>query len=118
ADGYPKVDAWVVPHAFQAVDGALRAGVPVDEVRAQVRRWLGGTAAEERCSTVVEGLLAAGEGNHDAAAARLLTALAQPDPSMPRYLIGHLRTLAAEQVLASGDRPGAKALIDQAVIEL
>jgi DNA-binding CsgD family transcriptional regulator len=118
ADTHPTVDAWLVPRAFEAVDGALRAGVPVDEVRAEVRRWLGGTAAEERCSTLVEGLLAAGDGNHDAAAARLLTALAQPDPSMPRFLIGHLRTLAAEQVLASGDRPGAKALIDQAVVEL
>ncbi len=118
ADVHPTVDAWLVPRAFEAVDGALRAGVPVDVVRAEVRRWLDGTAADERCSTLLDGLLAAGEGAHDAAAARLLTALTQPDPSMPRYLVGHLRTLAAEQVLASGDRPGAKALIDQAVVEL
>ena len=49
------------------------------------------------------------------AAARLLTAVADPEIELPRALIGHLRIKAAEAVLANGDVSGARALVRRAL---
>jgi DNA-binding CsgD family transcriptional regulator/tetratricopeptide (TPR) repeat protein len=98
------------------VDHCLRLGMAPDEVRSViVVGWLGEHPALERVSSIVEGLLLAEEGRPAESAARLLTGLATPDPSLPKYVVEYLRTAAAAQVMLSGDKTGARALVAQAV---
>jgi len=71
--------------------------------------------AEHRVERVISGLLHLAEGRMPDAAARLLTAVADPEIELPRGLIGHLRIKAAEAVLANGDVSGARALVRRAL---
>jgi DNA-binding NarL/FixJ family response regulator len=96
------------------VDLALRAGIPPAEVRATLLTD-DQEPAFQRVESLVEGLLLAEEHRPAEAAARLLTGLMAPDPWLPKFMVDHLRAVAAAQVTLTGDRSGARSLVTQAI---
>jgi DNA-binding CsgD family transcriptional regulator len=77
-------------------------------VRTGIEAALDGHPSVERVSFVLDGLLWAAEGASAQAAGRLDVVLADPDPTLPRAVLGHLRTRRAQALLAMGDRSGAR----------
>jgi len=63
----------------------------------------------------VEGMLLAAEDRPAESAARLLTALADTEPWLPRYQLEYVRTVAASQIALTGDRAGARKLVEQSI---
>jgi DNA-binding CsgD family transcriptional regulator len=102
-----------------AVEAALRAGVDPTDVRTcLVDRWLGTQPDFTVVAPFIDGMLALAAGDHETAWAHLDPALAEPDEAISRYLIGHLRTLAATAALGVDDRAAALTLCEVALDDL
>jgi DNA-binding CsgD family transcriptional regulator len=108
-------NTWLERDALMGVEDAITLGIDPQLARDIVVSAAPTPEAAERIDRVVSGLVHLAEGRMAEAAARLLTALADPEIELPRALLGHLRIRAAEAVLASGDPVGAKALVRQAL---
>ncbi len=90
------------------VDLALDGGVDAVTVRTGVEAALEGHPSVDRVAFVLDGLLWAAEGAPAQAAERLGLVLDDPDPTLPRAVLGHLRTRRAQALLATGDRGSAR----------
>ncbi len=106
---------YFVADVVNVVDLALDGGVDALTVRALISTALAGHPAQERATFVVEGLLWAAEGRAADAARRLEAVLAAPDPTLPRFLLGHLRIRRAQMLLASGERSAALSEVRRAL---
>ncbi|MGD9702304.1 MAG: LuxR C-terminal-related transcriptional regulator [Acidimicrobiia bacterium] len=108
-------NTWLERDALMGVEDAIALGIDPQLAHDIVVAGAPTPETAERIERVVSGLVHLAEGRMAEAAARLLTALADPDIELSRALLGHLRIRAAEAVLASGDHAGAKALVRQAL---
>jgi DNA-binding CsgD family transcriptional regulator len=99
---------YFLPDVLVVVDLALDGGVEAPTVRTGIEAALDGHPSVERVSFVLDGLLWAAEGASAQAAERLDVVLADPDPTLPGAVLGHLRTRRAQALLAMGDRSGAR----------
>lgn len=105
--------------AVLAVDAALRAGVAPAFVRAVLcDGWLEAVPEWAAIEDVVDGLIRAADGDATGASRAFGQALSPGDEAIPRYLVGHLRVIAAEAALANGDRAGALTWVEAALDDL
>ena len=106
---------YAVSDVVGVVDLALDMGAAPAEVRAGVEALLVDHPARPRAWPAVDGLLWLAEGDHAAAAAQLTAALEPREPTMQRFLAGHLRVRLAQALLGGGDLAGARAQAAQAI---
>ena len=99
---------YFVPDVLAVVDLALDGGVDAETVRTGIQAALESHPSVERAMFVVDGLLWSAEGDPGRAADRLGRVLEDPDPTLPRAVLGHLRTRRAQALLAVGDRASAR----------
>jgi DNA-binding CsgD family transcriptional regulator len=99
---------YFLPDVLTVVDLALDGRVDAATVRTGIVAALEGHPSADRVTFVVDGLLWAAEGASAQAADRLGAVLEDPDPTLPRAVLGHLRTRRAQVLLALGDRGGAR----------
>jgi DNA-binding CsgD family transcriptional regulator len=71
---------------------------------------LTGHPSQQRITATVEGLLTAAEGHPGLAATALEAVLEQPDPTIQRFMLGHLRVRVAQCRLTMGER--SRALVE------
>ena len=114
AGGQPG-EPLVGPALLDAVDAALRAGLPPDRVRAALL----GPADPARpvpapARQAAEAVLLQAERRHDDAAAAFAAVLDDPDPAFGAPHRGYLRALAAASELAAGRRDRARQLVAEA----
>jgi DNA-binding CsgD family transcriptional regulator len=100
-------NVYVLTDVFNVVDLALDAGAEPAHVRVGLGTALAGHPVKERAQAVVEGLLLAREGRPGDAAEQMTAVLAEPDPTLQRFVLGHIRVHLAQALLADGDREGA-----------
>jgi DNA-binding CsgD family transcriptional regulator len=108
-------DVWVAREVLGLVESALALGHDPDDLLERVLAAMPRPEVHERIERLVSGLVDLAAGRSAEGAGRLLSFLADPDPTLPRHNIGHLRVKAAEAALANGDRVGARALVHQAL---
>ncbi len=99
---------YFLPDVLAVVDLALDGGVDAETVRTGIQAALESHPSAERAMFVLDGLLWAAEGDPGRAADRLGRVLEDPDPTLPRAVLGHLRTRRAQALLAFGDRASAR----------
>jgi DNA-binding CsgD family transcriptional regulator len=97
------------------IDLTLDAGIDPALVRSALERALARHPARERAWPVLAGLLLAAEGRDDEAVAWLSAALAQPEPTLQRFMLGQLRVRLAQALVAAGDRARALHAVRQAL---
>ena len=106
---------FVVTDVMNVVDLALDAGIDADQLRHGLTAALAGHPSSDRIWTAVDGLLHAASGRPGAAADALEAVLADPDPTIQRFLLGHLRVRLAQCRLATGERTRALAEVQHAL---
>jgi len=110
-------DVEVKRQIFFLVETALKAGVPAERVCGKVLNELfaDDTPARARIQTMVHGITAAAAGRHEDASDLLGAELDLPDESLPRNVIGSLRLILAESLLATGRNADAARHVSQAL---
>lgn len=108
-------DTWIERDAFLGLDAAITLGVDAAVAFDVVIAGAPNHETAERVERVIAGLVHLAAGRMAEAAARLLTAVDDPDIELPQYIVGDLRIRAAEAVLATGDTSGARALARRAL---
>ncbi|HEY8094132.1 MAG TPA: LuxR C-terminal-related transcriptional regulator [Acidimicrobiales bacterium] len=110
-------NVYVLTDIFNVVDLALDAGAEPGRVRAGLAAALTGHPVADRARAVAEGLLLARERRPGDAAVQLAAVLAEPDPTLQRFVVGHIRVHLALALLADGDRDGALREVRRALDE-
>lgn len=108
-------DTWIERDAFLGMEAATALGIDAQEAYAVIMAGAPNPETAERIDRVISGLVHLAEGRMAEAAARLLTAVADPDIELAQYMVGYMRIRAAEAVLATGDVGGARALVRRAL---
>ena len=99
---------YFLPDVLAVVDLALDGGVDAETARTGIQAALDSHPSVERAMFVLDGLLWAAEGDPAQSAERLGRVLEDPDPTLPRAVLGHLRTRRAQALQAIGDRASAR----------
>jgi DNA-binding CsgD family transcriptional regulator len=112
----PLDSATMLNETILLVEDLISLGVGPSEIRSRVvEEWLAGHPSQGDVRAHVEGLLSAAEGDERMAAAALQSVLAEPDPCLAKPVIGTLRTVLAEALLAGGDRAAALVEVRRAI---
>jgi DNA-binding CsgD family transcriptional regulator len=106
---------YFLPDVLVVVDLALDGGVDAATVRRGIEAALDGHPSADRVTFVLDGLLWAAEGVPAQGAERIGEVLRDPDPTLPRAVLGHVRTRRAQALLAAGDRVTARAELRRAL---
>jgi DNA-binding CsgD family transcriptional regulator len=122
ADRYLTADIpdnlFVLTDVINVVDLALDAGVDARHLGDGLSAALAGHPSRDRIWTTVEGLLHAAAGRPVEAITALDAVLADPDPTIQRHVLGHLRVRLAQCRLAAGERTRAMTEVRRALDEL
>jgi DNA-binding CsgD family transcriptional regulator len=113
-------DVWILREMIDLVGTLHEGGCATAAIHAVIDNLLGGPEAEVSpgrglIEPTVRALIACGEGRHAEAVLRLRPLVADPDPSLPRHYVGHLRVLLATSLLAEGSRADALAEVNTAL---
>jgi DNA-binding CsgD family transcriptional regulator len=106
---------FVLTDVINVVDLALDAGVDARQLGDGLTAALAGHPSRDRIRAAVEGLLHAAAGRPLEAVPALDAVLADPDPTIQRFVLGHLRVRLAQCRLAAGDRTRARAEVQRAL---
>ena len=98
---------------INVIDLALDAGVDARHLGDGLQAALAGHPSRDRIWTVVEGLLHAAAGRPAEAVTALDAVLADPDPTIQRFVLGQLRVRLAQCRLAAGERTRAMAEVQR-----
>jgi DNA-binding CsgD family transcriptional regulator len=106
---------FLLTDVINVVDLALDAGVDASHVGDGLTAALAGHPSRDRIWAVVGGLLHAAAGRPGDAIPALEAVLADPDPTIQRFVLGHLRVRLAQCRLAMGERTRALAEVQRAL---